>query len=116
VVVAVVVVVVGGAVVVLAAPAAPAAVVVVLPPGSVVGVVVGAVTGSPLTLGRVPTATRTATAITKRINTAAARRTESEPDVPDGGRSVVTRGPACRAPPPGASLSGSSPRRGGGGL
>ena len=72
----------------------------------------GAVAGSPLTLGRVPTATRTATATTKRIRTAAARTTESEPDVPDGGRSFVTRGPACRAPPPGASLSRWSPGRG----
>ena len=54
--------------VVIAAPAAAAVVVVVL--------------GVLLTLGRVPTATRTVTATTKRMRTAAARTIESEPDDP----------------------------------
>jgi hypothetical protein len=52
--------------------------VVVAPPAAaVVGVVV---VGVLLTLGRVPTETRTATATTKRMRTAAARTIESEPD------------------------------------
>ena len=42
--------------------------------------VVGVVVGVLLTLGRVPTDTRTATATTKRMRTAAARTIESEPD------------------------------------
>jgi hypothetical protein len=43
-------------------------------------VVVGV--GVLLTLGRVPTDTRTATATTKRMRTAPARTMESEPDDP----------------------------------
>jgi len=85
-------------VVVLAAPAA--AVVVVVP-------------GVLLTLGRVPTATRSVTATTKRMRTAAARTIESEPDdlVCDCSSSIGS--PACPAPPPEASLSAG---RAGGGL
>jgi hypothetical protein len=72
------VVVVCAAVVVVVEAAPPPATVVVVPAlAAVVVVVVGVL----LTLGRVPTDTRTATATTKRIRTAAARTIESEPDV-----------------------------------
>jgi hypothetical protein len=102
------------------------AVVVDPPPAAVVEVVVArvavvdvVVVGVPLTLPRVPTDTRTVTATTKMMITAAARTTESEPDdggpVPDDDGPVpddsvcdcssTIPGPACPAPPPGASLS-----------
>ena len=58
-----------------------------------------------LTLGRVPTATRTATATTKTMITAAALTTESEPEVPGVGCSPSIAGPACRATQANASLS-----------
>ncbi len=61
-----------------AAPALAVDVVVPAPLAAVVGVVLGVL----LTLGRVPTATRTVTATTKRMRTAAARTMESEPDDP----------------------------------
>ena len=79
-------------------------VVVVLPPttGAVVGVVVGGVL---LTLGRVPTDTRTATATTKMMRTPAARTIESEPDVAVFDCSSSIEGPACPGTPPEASLS-----------
>ena len=51
-----------------------------------------------LTLGRVPTATKTATATMNTMMTAPARTTESEPDVPGVGCSPFIAGPACRAP------------------
>ena len=96
-----------GAAVVVVVEAAAAAVVVVLPPAAaatVVGVVV-AVVGVLLTLGRVPTDTRTATATTKRMRTAAARTIESEPDDPVCGLSSSIERPAWPGPPPEASLS-----------
>ena len=52
-----------------------------------------------LTLGRVPTATRTATATTKTMITTAALTTEREPEVPGVGCSPFIAGPACRATP-----------------
>jgi hypothetical protein len=81
---ALVVVVRAAVVVVVETAAPPPATVVVVPALAAVVVVVAGVL---LTLGRVPTDTRTATATTKRIRTAAARTIESEPDdpVPDGG-------------------------------
>ena len=76
--------------------APPAAAVV----GVVVGTVVAALLGTPLTLGRVPTSTRTATATTKTTRTTAARTTESEADMPVCGCSSSIGGPACPAPRP----------------
>jgi hypothetical protein len=96
-------------VVVVEATAPPATVVVVAALAAVVGVVV---VGVLLTLGRVPTDTRTATAITKRMRTAAARTIESEPDGGVFDWSSSIEGPACPGPPPEASLSAG--RTGGG--
>src|SRR5271157_2967044 len=101
---AVVVVVEDRAAVVVVVDGAPAAAVVGVV-GVVVGVVVGALLGALLTLGRVPTSTRSATAATKTARTTAARTTDSEADMPVCGRSSSIGGPACPAPPLGASLS-----------
>ena len=82
-----------------------------------VAVVVGVVVvGVLLTLGRVPTDTRTATATTKRMRTAAARTIESEPDDPVCGCSSSIGGPAWPGSPPEASLSAGRAGDGGAGL
>jgi hypothetical protein len=112
-----VVVVVAGVVVVVVVGAGappPATVVVVLPPTAVVvGVVVGGVL---LTLGRVPTDTRTATATTKMMMTPAARTIESEPDGAVFDWSSSIGGPACPGTPPEASLSAGGTGGGAAGL
>ena len=72
-------------VVVAAPPAFVVDVVVAAPLATVVAVVVAVVLGVLLTLGRVPTATRTVTATTKTMRTAAALTMESEPVDPVGG-------------------------------
>ena len=90
-------------VVVVVEATAPAAVVVVTPAAAaVVGVVV---VGVLLTLGRVPTDTRIATATTKRMMTPAARTIESEPDDAVCGCSSSIEGPACPGTLTEASLS-----------
>ena len=81
------------------------------PPSWVVGVVVGVV----LTLGRVPTATRTATATTKTTRTAAARTSESAPDDPRLRLLGLHQRPACRAPRPMQAFPLVAPGRAGGG-
>ncbi len=102
-------------VVVVAAPAA-AVVDVVLPPAAMAAVVGVVVVGVLLTLGRVPTDTRTATATTKRIRTAAARTIESEPADPVCGWSSSIERPAWPGAPPEASLSAGRPGCRGAGL
>ena len=84
------------AVVVVVVEAPPPAAVVASwsPPAAAAAVVGVVVVGVLLTLGRVPTATRTATATTKRMRTAAARTIESEPDVPVCGLSSSIERPA----------------------
>ncbi len=84
-----------------APPPAPV-VVVTFPAAAVVGVVV---VGVLLTLGRVPTDTRIATARTKRMMTPAARTIESEPDDAVCGGSSSIEGPACPGTLTEASLS-----------
>jgi len=69
-----------------------------------------------LTLGRVPTETRTATATMKRMSTAAARTIESEPDDAVCGGSSSIEGPACPGTPTEASLSAGGTGGAGAGL